>query len=137
MDDIVREEFEDDLLALRHHDIVGGDHTGGLARVIGVVDFPPPLLGIHLNGEIAFLHLIGMGIDGAHGRNEDREKHDGRNDGPDDFQRLVAMQLLWPLVIGASAIAQHGVDDRDLHAHEDDERQEEDKFVQPLDIVGL
>jgi hypothetical protein len=137
VNDIVGEELEDDILALRDDNVVCRDDASGLAGVVGIVDFPPPLLCVDLDSEVACFRIVSVSINGADRRDEDGQEHDGRDDGPDDFERLVAVKLLGALVVGAAAIAEHRVDDGNLHTDEDEQRQEEHYAVEPLNVFGL
>ena len=97
--------------------------------VVAVAERPLPLEAVDLHHH---RRLVRGGLHGAEGRDAEDEQDDdddGRDDGPDDLDQVVAVELGRQAVV-AAAVAEDGVEDEALDAHEDDGRHDEDDHVE-------
>jgi hypothetical protein len=101
-----------------------------------VVEGPLPLEALDLDRRA---WLIGTRIHLAqrdHAEREEDQDDDGRDGGPDDLDRRVAVKLLGEHVVARLApVARDGVEDEALDADKDDERQAEDQQVEVEDVL--
>ena len=117
----------------RDHELVGGDDV-----LVGVLELPPPLLADRGHVDDVPGRLLAE-IEDRDDRRDGDDREDQRgNDRPTDLQRGAAVDLLGVLVLAGAVPEAHGEhDDGSEDEHPYDDRNEEDRCEQVVDLVRL
>ncbi|MNY23640.1 hypothetical protein D3C86_1573140 [compost metagenome] len=130
VDDVGRRDQDLDDLVGRQHQV--GVRDGDL--VVGVLVLPEPLVADDLDGQVRLGRVLDV-LHGLVGRDRDRNQDDRGDDGPDDLERGVAVDLLGLSALARAELHQdegHGDPDPD----EDHGGEPEDEVVDPVDPIG-
>ena len=120
--------------------VVGGRQLGGHlpAVPIQVLELPLELAGDRVDPDVGLrAHRIDV-VERLPRDHEHVQDDDRRDDGPDDFDKVVAVRLDRQLRVRRTpAIPEHAPDDQPFDEQEDGDRDREHDVVEPADLASL